>query len=388
MKFLIRISIFSLIIQSLSAQITPDSAIRAALQNHPSVKAAAFEVQAKKYGEKTALNLPNPEVNVESPTGEFYAVGVLQSFEFPTVYSRQKQVAKAETALAQAGQRVSENDLRYMVRSLYLETQVAEFQAQQWRDRDTLYQQIVSAAARQFDAGEIDFLQKTLVENEAGKVRQERLSAEQTAALARRQLATYTGLDDIGALPPLQADTAGIFSVLLAPNANPIVAYGQQTVQVAERQVSLAKSRALPNFSLGYLNQGVRSSPIDYRFRASIGLPLWAGQYRGGRQAAESEALSVQNRAEAQRQAFELEYQRAQTETANILARVRYAQQEALPRSRALIDAALRMREAGQSDYIVFLRTLDEAFAIRRDYTEQMQAFETARIQMLYLTGR
>ena len=44
--------------------LTPDDAIRAALQNHPSVKAAAFDVQAKKYGEKTALNMPNPEVNV------------------------------------------------------------------------------------------------------------------------------------------------------------------------------------------------------------------------------------------------------------------------------------------------------------------------------------
>ena len=120
------------------SQTTPDQAAQAALQNHPLTKAAAFEVQAKKYGEKVAFNPPNPEVNAESPTGEFYAVGILQSFEFPTVYTRQKQVAKAETGLAQAGQRVSENDLRYTVRSLYLETQVAEYRAQQWGQRDEL----------------------------------------------------------------------------------------------------------------------------------------------------------------------------------------------------------------------------------------------------------
>lgn len=83
------------------------------------------------YGEKAAFNLPNPEVKAESPTGEFYAVGVLQWFDFPAVYVRQKQVAKAETALAQAGQRVSENELRYTIRSLYLETQIAEYQARQ-----------------------------------------------------------------------------------------------------------------------------------------------------------------------------------------------------------------------------------------------------------------
>ncbi|HOY17621.1 MAG TPA: TolC family protein, partial [Haliscomenobacter sp.] len=126
MKSWMNILLFGLITSGVVAQTTPDAAVSAALRNHPLVKAATFEVQAKKYAEKTALKLPNPEVNAESPTGEFYALGVLQSFEFPTVYARQKQVAQAETALAQTGQRVSENDLRYTVRSLYLEVQVAE----------------------------------------------------------------------------------------------------------------------------------------------------------------------------------------------------------------------------------------------------------------------
>ena len=69
MKYLIKICIFGLIAQSAMAQITPDAAVQAAIQNHPLGKAAAFDVQARKYGEKAALNLPNPEVNAESPTG-------------------------------------------------------------------------------------------------------------------------------------------------------------------------------------------------------------------------------------------------------------------------------------------------------------------------------
>jgi len=369
--------------------LTPDDAIRAALQNHPSVKAAAFEVQAKKYGEKTALNLPNPEVNIESPTGEFYAVGVLQSFEFPTVYSRQKQVAKAETALAQAGQRVSENDLRYMVRSLYLETQVAEFQAQQWRDRDTLYQQIAATAVRQFAAGEIDFLQKTMAENEAGEVRIERQAAEAQALQSRLLLAQWTGDTTNAPLLPLAPSEASftLQNERLA-ESSPSVAYEQEAALVAERQVDLAKSRALPNFSLGYLNQGERSTPIDYRFRASVGVPLWFGQYRAGRQAAESEARAAWNRAEAQKLSVKTELDRLRTEAVSAFMQLQYARQEALPRSRALIEAAVRMREAGQIDYVTFLRTLDEAYAIQRDYTIRLQAFETARIQMFYLSGQ
>jgi len=368
--------------------VTPDEAVRAALQNHPSVKAAAFDVQARKYAEKGALNLPNPDVNAESPTGGFYTLGISQSFEFPTVYARQKKVAKAETVLAQAGQQMSENELRYQVRSLYLESQLAAYRNLQWAIRDSLYQAIVSAAARQFAAGEIDFLQKIMAENEAGKVRQERLAAEKTLEAIRGQLADFTGLSYSGALTPLQPDTLGLNTLLDNFQGNPSIVYDQQAVQVAEQQIGLAKSRALPNFSIGYMNQGERSTPVDYRFRASVGVPLWAGQYRAGRMQAESQAQAAESRVEAHSQALKQEWVRAKTELVNALAKVQYYEREALPRSRSLLAAAIRMREAGQVDYVSFLRTLDEVFSIQRDYAEQLSVLNAVRLRMQYLLGQ
>jgi hypothetical protein len=37
---------------------------------------------------------------LESPTGEFMTVGVLQSFEFPSVYVKQGQLAKAANSFS------------------------------------------------------------------------------------------------------------------------------------------------------------------------------------------------------------------------------------------------------------------------------------------------
>jgi len=366
---------------------TPEAAIHAALQNHPLAHAAAFDAQAKKYAEKSALNIPNPEINTESPTGGFYTIGVSQAFEFPTVYARQKQVAKAETSLAKTGQLVQENDLRFNVRTFYLEAQLAVFHVQQWAQRDSFYQAIATTANRQFSAGEIDFLQKTMLENEAGKVRLERLGMDIKAATARQQLTTFTGLSDLGILPPLRADTAGL-NAIQGFAENPSLRFEQQSVQVAAEQISLAKSRALPNLSLGYMNQAARNSPIDYRFRASIGIPLWAGQYQGGINAAKAENQAAQARSEGESQALALQQQRSRADALMALAQVQYFEREALPRSQALITAAQRMREAGQIDYLALLRILDEAYATQREYATQLQAFNTARIQMLYLAGQ
>lgn len=389
MKAFLKLTVFLGLSSRLFAQglTTPEAAIQAALQNHPLAQAAAFDAQAKKHAEKSALNIPNPELNAESPTGDFYTLGVSQAFEFPTVYARQKQVAKAATQLSKTGQLVQENDLRYNVRILYLDAQLADFQSKQWAQRDSFYQAIAKAAGRQFSAGEIDFLQKTLLENEAGKARLEHLSMDMRAATARQQLATFTGLTDIGALLPLQVDTAALLSTT-GIAGNPNLQYAQQSLQVAEQQIDLAKSRALPNFSLGYMNQAARDSPIDYRFRASMGIPLWAGQYRAGINTAKAESQAAAARSSAQNQAIALELQRSRTAALTALAQVQYYAREALPRSQSLITTALRMREAGQADYISFLRTLDEAFAIQREYGTQMHALNAARIQLQYLGGQ
>ncbi len=387
MKMLIILSITGLLAHSVAAQITPDNAVLAAFQSHPATRAASLGVLARQYAEKSARNLPNPELNVESPTGEFYAVGVLQSFEFPTVYTRQKQVAKAETALSQAGQRVTENDLRLAVRLLYLNAQAAAYLYQRAVERDSLYQAVAATAARQFSAGEIDFLQKTLAENEAGKIHQEKLAADYQSTALRRQLSALTGIADLGALLPLAPDTTSLMPAP-APEANPAVLYEQSAAQVAARQIKLAKSRVLPHFSLGYLNQGARRTSIDYRFRASVGIPLWAGQYQAGVKAATVEEQVALAQAEAQSQSVAIESIRIQSEVFTALSQVRYHEAEALPRSRSLIATAVRMREAGQVDYISFLRTLDEAYAIQRDYAWQVQALNAALYRLLHLAGR
>ncbi len=389
MKALLKLTVFLGLSNSLFGQgiTAPDEVISAALQNHPLAKAAAFNVQAKKHGEKSAVNIPNPEINTESPTGDFYTIGITQTFEFPTVYARQKQAAKTETSLEKTGQLVQANDLRYQVRALYLEAQLAVFQAQQWVQRDSFYQAMATSANRQFSAGEIDFLQKTLLENEAGKVRLERLGMDLKVAAARQQLVTFTGLNDLGNLAPLLADTAGLNAAQSLAD-NPSLRFQQQSVQRAAQQIDLAKSRALPNFSLGYLNQAAQNSPIDYRFRASIGVPLWAGQYQGEIKAAQAERSAAQARSEAESQSLAMQQQRSRVEALMALAQVQFYENEALPRSRALISAAMRMQEAGQIDYIATLRILDEAYAIQREYGDQLHAFNAARIQMQYLAGQ
>lgn len=376
--------VFALAVGQIFGQIlTADQAVQSALQNHPKIRAAALESDAKRIAEKSARALPNPEINAESPTGEFYTVGVLQNFDFPTVYRNRRKVAKAETALAVVGQKMSENELRLAVRNLFLETQVADFQLNLERRRDSIFQKIADAAARQFAAGEIDFLQKTLAENEAGAARQQFLAAQKTAENLHEQLRIWTGISDLSQIEKLKPDlaTAADFS------QNPNLLFEKQSAVVAAQQIALARSQNLPNFSLGYLNQGARQTPTELRFRASVGVPIWFGQNRAARQSAEVAALAAESRSAAAAQNLEVETVGAQNDAATARSQIEYFEKEALLRSRLLIETAVRLRAAGQIDYSTFLRTLDSAFSIENEYVVQLELLNSAQIRLLFLAG-
>jgi outer membrane protein, heavy metal efflux system len=377
-----------LVSQTSSAQVTVETAISTALKNHPLSSAAALEVQAKQQKERGTFTLPSPEINTESPTADFYTIGLTQSFEFPTIYKHQKNVAKAETALAEASQLITANDLRFNVRSLYLAAQVAAYQNQQIATRDSVYQAMLVAVLREFANGEIDFLQKTYVEIEAGKIHQERLISDQNAVLHLQQLGQYIGLVEPYALTlmPLQ-DEWLITPINNQWKNNPTLAYQLSESQVAQQQIELAKAKALPTFSIGYLNQGYRDSPLENRFKASISVPLWRKQYRAGIASAQTMIQAQRAQTDAKSQALSMASQRTLAAATTAIAQLNYHKDEALPRSQALIAAATRLREAGEIDYITFLKTLDQAYATQRDYADHWQAFYTAQVQLLYLAG-
>ena len=65
--------------QFLSAQttLTDQQAIDLALKKSPLLNAATLQVKQQKQLQGTSFNLRNPDITLESPTGEFMTVGVL-----------------------------------------------------------------------------------------------------------------------------------------------------------------------------------------------------------------------------------------------------------------------------------------------------------------------
>ena len=80
--------------------ITEEEVLSLALKNSSLISASLLSVSQSKPLQKTAYNFSSPEIMMESPTGEFQTVGVIQSINFPTVYVKQFQLYKQQTEIS------------------------------------------------------------------------------------------------------------------------------------------------------------------------------------------------------------------------------------------------------------------------------------------------
>jgi cobalt-zinc-cadmium efflux system outer membrane protein len=367
--------------------LTEQAALDSAMKFSPLLKSADLQVSQSNYLRKTAFNLPNPEVMAESPTGTFYAVGVLQSMEFPTVYLKQGQVLKHQALLAQKGKTLTTTEIKRLIRSLYLNVQYNQQLRDQLNYQDSLYNQIQLSARRQFDAGVIDYMAKTFAESQYGEIHNQYLQSENVLNASWKQLKLYSGISEASEVTKLAKLSAATQVDTSTLGNSPRMEYARQSQLVSEKQLSLERNRVLPGLVVGYLNQGEKDSDTFYRFRVGFTVPLWFWQYNGNIKAAKAGSQIAEQQTLAQHQQLSSELHVAVSEYTSAQQALVYYEKDGLRQADDLINAARRFFENGQTDNISFIRTINDAYAIKRNFLETLRNYNQSIININYLTG-
>ncbi|TWI77692.1 outer membrane protein TolC [Lacibacter cauensis] len=372
--------------------LTESEAVSKALANNKNIQSASLQVKQQQQLLKSAINLPNPEFFWESPTGNFYTGSITQSFEFPTVYSNQYRLQKQQIGVAQKEQQITQADLKYRIKALYLEAQFTDSLVKQLYIQDTLYEKIKLSAIRQFNAGQIDYLQQTFAETQYGEIHNLYLQSITRSKAIKAQLRWLTGIKDSIIVEPLVINiTQAPFPIVpdsMALLANPTVQLLQQQQAVAKQNIALQKSKALPGLAFGYFNQGERDTKWNNRFRFGITIPLWFGQYKSNISAAKTEQQVIQSRQEGLQQELSAQVINASSEMNANWQSVQYYQQTGLRKAQEVITTSQRFFVSGEIDYISFMRNNNDAYSIYQKYLEAVRNYNLSVINYQYLMGQ
>jgi len=386
---LIFISLFTSVASFCQKQISEADAVIMAVKNSKNISAYDLVIKQQKQLLKSSINLPNPEVFAESPTGKFYTVFFTQSIEFPTVYGKQYQLQKQRIGLAEKEKGVTEAEIKYQVKQLYLLLQYSDTLQKRLYIQDTAYERIAISAVRQFDAGQIDYLQKVFTETQYGEIHNQYLQSQINASSLQSQLQFLTGLQEpfrAVHLTNLLSDIA-MLQDSVALSSNPSIQLYKQTQIISQKNIELQKNKALPGLAFGYFNQGERSTPIGNRFRFGITVPLWFWQYKGNINAAKTELEINQQKTNGLQQQLSIELIQAQNNFAINEQSLKYYQTTGIKKANEIINTAKRFFESGETDYINYLRNINDAYSLQLKYLEAIKNYNQSILSIKYLTG-
>lgn len=400
---MVSIALLTVISQASNAQtpITLKAAIDTALKNNLQVKHEQLKAKYQQMLIGTSANLSQATIFAE--TGQINSsyndtkFGISQSFSFPTVYSRQKDLLKADWKNSVLSVAVNEAILRKQVSQVYYTLIYMEQKKHLLQQTDSLYLAFYKKAELRLAKGETNILEKTSAETLLGQLQMQFNQLKEDEAILQLQFQLLLNSTNVftttGA--PYKLTFAGGTDTLNLKE-HPAVKLIAQQQQIADAAIRVEKSRLLPDLSVGYNNTSIKGIGADNKLynganrfnsvQLGIGIPIFAGAQRARinsaritKQIAESNlAVEVQNITSAYRSA-DIQYRK-------YLQTVQYFESKPLKNANLITNTANQQIAAGNINYLEWVQLINQATTLKNDYLEAVRNLNEAIIQLNYFS--
>lgn len=410
MKYIkIKISLVSVILCTfcgiLNAQtsITLQTAIETALKNNSTVKSERLKADYQQRLIKTATNLPATNVMADyGQINSFYndnRVGISQSFNFPTVYSRQKKLFTEEWKTATLNVAMKEAELKKAVTQTFYSLLYLNEKEKLLQKSDTIFSEFLKKSDLRFKKGESNILEKTTAETQRGNIKLQLLQLQQEKEVVKSQFQLllnsetnyYPKADNF----KLALDKT-IDSTLVAQHPNLKILEQQKNVSLASTK--LEKSKLLPSLTLGYNNTsiiGTGANDVVYdkstRFQSAqfgLGIPLFCGSQKAKIGASKIGETIAENDFQKEKMILQKRYQNAFSNYQINLEKLDYFEKTALPNAKIITETANNQFYNGDINYLDWVMLINQSISIKNNYIDTVIQHNETIIELNYLTSK
>jgi len=379
--------------------ITLQQAIDTALANNLTVKNERLKREYHQQLIKSGANIP--ATNLVGEYGQMNSIytdaklGISQTINFPTVYSRQKEVLNEEWKSSVLHVGIQEAQLKKHVTQVFFTLLYLRQKKNLLLKNDSIFSEFMNKAALRFKAGESNVLEKTTAENQRGQIALQLKQLEQDVAVVQLQFQLL--LNTTTPFVPTEANTA--LPRLLAYEVghlpmHPEVRYWQQQKELAEATTKLERSKLLPELTLGYFLIGMKGNGADdkwysgaLRFHSGqigLGIPLFNGGQKARIRASAINEKIAATQYEVQLQNLESGYRSALEQYKRQEEMVAYYERTALKHAETIVETANKQFSNGEINYLEYVLLLNQATEIQINYVETIKNRNLALAELYY----
>jgi len=369
-----------IIATSIKAQENIDDVLSEIAKNNKSIIANRQYWEAKKLQYKTGLTPYNPSVEYEYLVGSPVGAGnqtdffVLQSFNFPTAYTKKKQVANQQIAKANFQLTAYRQDIllkskQYSIELIYLNKNQAEL-TKRLQNAERLY----SDYQEKLDKGDASSL-------EVNKAKLQLLNLQNDFRLNTSQInqfnqkltelnggSSITISDTIYPIPPTVPEFDSLINII--ESNSPTLKSLQQQQKINLKKVELSKVLRLPKMETGYRSQAI----LGQKYQGAhfgITIPLWENKNIVKFQKAQ--VIFSELQVEQHKNQHHSEIQQLYEKYQNLKTILEEYQQLLITENNTeLLDKALKLREISSIQYfmeiIYFYNSYDKYLQLEKEY--------------------
>lgn len=361
-----------------------DSLISLALKNNPSVEAHQKSIEAMKS--HVVFDLADPSFLIQAPSAQFYTLGVSQDFKSPFTYGKQKRVKQANVNLKEIQTELVEMTVSLKVQQLYNTLTYYDQRSKLYQRFFELTTQLSEMAAQKYAAGESDSLEVMIAS--LSRLEKENFVQFSQAKLenAKAALALYCGIskEEVSIEEEGIAEIDFTSSGVHAGSARLLVKDAE--LELANHQYKLRKSEVFEGFSIGYMNQGAKDSPIQNRFEFGFKVPLWFWKHKKQLNIARLRVDEAELNKKTLLLDMEVEVQLLIAELIELKAQINFFENTLLIQEEAMHDMALKLFEVGESDFRSVLLVQNKLFEDQLELESLKFKYNDTIFQLEYLT--
>lgn len=349
-------------------------------ENNTTLKAYREQIKASKIGNKTGINMANPEVEFAylwgSPNAASHRTNldVSQSFDFPTAYRYKSQLAEGKNKQLDLVYDRQCRDILHQARLLCVELTYQSKMNEQLYERLKYAKELAEAYQKSFNQGNIDILERN-------KTKLNYLNEEKTLQINTVEINTLVmELQRLNGGLSLAANLKD-FPIYALPRDyqewfervkenNPSLRMGEQEIALSRKQEQLTRALNLPKFTAGYTSERVPGETLQ-GFSIGMSIPLWEGKNTVKHQKAQTVALQMQHQDSKLQFLNTLKNQYDKAVKLSVLLK-EYKDVLEVTNNRDLLKIALDKGQLSLINYLlelsVYYETIDKYLETERDY--------------------
>jgi cobalt-zinc-cadmium resistance protein CzcA len=364
------------------------------LANNKGLNASKINIDRSEAAEGQAFTFDKAQIYQNYDESEadpiasrpLYQWGIIQNFDFPTVYNSRLKLNKVTTELAATNYSIDERMKLKNLEISYMEYSIIKERLQIYSYLDSIYKDFSRMARRKFEEGESSYLEKITAQSKQKQIEAQLVKIRNELVNASNQIRTIVQSDvelTIEGETPHRLTLNNLNSIENLPD----FILSELQTQQAKRSEQLAKNELLPGISASYF---IRSnSSIDKNFEGyqiGLNIPLL---FFGNRSKIKARQLENEMMAVAQ-QETKIQLEQKQRTLINSLSSqdqtlATYENGQLKVADEIFKTANLSFKN-GEIDFFRFVQSLETAQQIKLEYLQQLMDFNVTVISLNYLT--